>query len=93
MALGILEPKDEHVAGTVYVYDQARGHIEQLTSERNLKRDRSGKIILVPQPSDDPNDPLVGKARHNTRSCVDKTCRTGQCESAIPSSPSSQSLL
>lgn len=59
MALGILEPNDEHVAGTVYVYEQARSNVERLGSESNLKRDRTGKITLIPQPSDDPNDPLV----------------------------------
>lgn len=58
MALGILEARDEHVAGTVYVYEHAQRHMEQVSSERNLKRDRTGKVILVPQPSDDPNDPL-----------------------------------
>jgi len=60
MALGILEAKEEHVAGTVYVYEQIRRGVEQPSSERNVKRDRTGKFTLVPQPSDDPNDPLVG---------------------------------
>lgn len=64
MALGILEPKDEHVAGTVHVYEEARRAAEQLATNRTLKRDRTGKIILVPQPSDDPNDPLVGISCH-----------------------------
>jgi hypothetical protein len=27
--------------------------------EAGLKYDKTGKILLVPQPSDDPNDPLV----------------------------------
>lgn len=59
MALGILEPKDEHVAGTVYVYEQARRNADHFNANTTLKRDASGKIILVPQPSDNPNDPLV----------------------------------
>lgn len=60
MPLGILEPRNvKHVPGTVYVYEEARQNREQLSSNRNLKRDATGKIILVPQPSDDPNDPLV----------------------------------
>lgn len=59
MPLGILEPKDERVAGTVYVYEQARRDTERLRHDTNLKKDRTGKITLVPQPSDDPNDPLV----------------------------------
>ncbi|KAJ9662293.1 hypothetical protein H2198_001427 [Neophaeococcomyces mojaviensis] len=58
MALGILEPKDEHVAGTVYVYEQARRNADHFNANTTLKRDASGKIILVPQPSDNPNDPL-----------------------------------
>ncbi|KAJ4219974.1 hypothetical protein FSOLCH5_001138 [Fusarium solani] len=61
MALGILEaPGVEHVPGTTRYFDDpslpqaANEHLE------NLKFDRSGKepIILIPQPSDDPNDPL-----------------------------------
>lgn len=60
MALGILEPHVEHVAGTVHVYEEARRAQEQLQTNTTLKRDHTGKIILNPQPSDDPNDPLVG---------------------------------
>ena len=60
MALGILDdPVLEHVPGTVYVYDDETQSPEQLGRDAHLKRDKTGKIILVPQPSDDPNDPLV----------------------------------
>ena len=59
MALGILEPKVEHVPGTVFVYETEQRHAELLGSARHLKKDKTGRIILVPQPSDDPNDPLV----------------------------------
>ncbi|EXJ79324.1 hypothetical protein A1O3_08826 [Capronia epimyces CBS 606.96] len=58
MALGILEPTVEHVPGTVYVYDVDRRQAELLETAQNLKKDKAGRIILVPQPSDDPNDPL-----------------------------------
>ncbi|KAJ9606177.1 hypothetical protein H2200_009138 [Cladophialophora chaetospira] len=58
MALGILEPGVEHVPGTVYVYESEQRHTELLENARHLKKDKSGRIILVPQPSDDPNDPL-----------------------------------
>jgi len=58
MALGILEPRVEHVPGTVYVYESEQRHAELLQAARHLKRDRTGRMILVPQPSDDPNDPL-----------------------------------
>lgn len=62
MGLGILEDhKLDHVPGTTYVLDDDSSSIEQAPVESsNLKYDRSGPvpIILVPQPSDDPNDPL-----------------------------------
>lgn len=62
MALGIWEPKgDRHsVPGTVLrdVAGQQNVVVPQQNDAR-LKRDGSGKHILVPQPSDDPNDPLV----------------------------------
>ncbi|KAJ5625982.1 hypothetical protein N7510_002291 [Penicillium lagena] len=60
MGLGVLEDtKLAQVPGTSDVYDQERidgGH----ANITGLKYDYSGKvpIILVPQPSDDPNDPL-----------------------------------
>lgn len=97
MALGILEPKNvEHVAGTVYVHEQARRHAEQLYIDENLKRDKTGKIILVPQPSDDPNDPLVRTLmRYIGKHITDRIRRIGQSGSAtssLPSSPLSQSL-
>ncbi|UKZ77607.1 hypothetical protein TrVFT333_005331 [Trichoderma virens FT-333] len=62
MAFGILEPSSgEKVPGTTHFYDdpsQPQAASEQDTVR--LKCDTSGKtpIILVPQPSDDPNDPL-----------------------------------
>jgi hypothetical protein len=60
MPLGILEPAHaEHVPGTVDVYAEAQRGAELLASAPNLKRSKDGSKILVPQPSDDPNDPLV----------------------------------
>lgn len=59
MALGILEPAVEHVPGTVYVYEADQRQAELLEAAHNLKRDKEGRRILVPQPSNDPNDPLV----------------------------------
>ncbi|EEP82993.1 conserved hypothetical protein [Uncinocarpus reesii 1704] len=45
--------------GTTYVLDDDSSSVEQ-TETPNVKYDRTGPvpIILVPQPSDDPNDPL-----------------------------------
>ncbi|KAJ4340446.1 hypothetical protein N0V87_002430 [Didymella glomerata] len=62
MGLGILEDKHlEHVPGTAFVYaddsDRKRS-IAQDVARQTLKYDKTGKILLVPQPSDDPNDPL-----------------------------------
>ncbi|KAM0246720.1 hypothetical protein ACHAP5_004491 [Fusarium lateritium] len=61
MPLGILEAKDiEHVPGTTRYFDDPSQ--PQVADEHHgsLKRVQVGKesIILIPQPSDDPNDPL-----------------------------------
>ncbi|KAJ9248205.1 hypothetical protein DTO280E4_1772 [Paecilomyces variotii] len=64
MPLGILEDtKVEHVPGrlgTSYVLDDNRRGTDDVPIRSGLKYDRSGPVpvILVPQPSDDPNDPL-----------------------------------
>ncbi|EON66743.1 hypothetical protein W97_05989 [Coniosporium apollinis CBS 100218] len=62
MGLGVLEDRKlDHVPGTATVLDdEARQREENVVVDPNLKYDRSGPhpIILVPQPSDDPNDPL-----------------------------------
>ncbi|KAK2783874.1 hypothetical protein FQN52_009393, partial [Onygenales sp. PD_12] len=61
MALGILEDTHlDHVPGTTFILDAETSSTEQDASNPTLKYDRSGPvpIILVPQPSDDPNDPL-----------------------------------
>lgn len=63
MAFGILEPSDPqaHVPGTslLDVHEQAVAD-----NSRVLKKGtgRNSHVILVPQPSDDPNDPLVGSS-------------------------------
>ncbi|KAF4990891.1 hypothetical protein FGRMN_8200 [Fusarium graminum] len=61
MPLGILEAKDiEHVPGTTRYFDDPSR--PQVAGEHHgdLKRVHVGSetIILIPQPSDDPNDPL-----------------------------------
>ncbi|KAL1993049.1 hypothetical protein VTN49DRAFT_3806 [Thermomyces lanuginosus] len=59
MGLGVIEPRgQDHVPGTSYVIDDTQRQPEEETP--GLKYDRSGPvpIVLVPQPSDDPNDPL-----------------------------------
>ncbi|KAJ4290323.1 hypothetical protein N0V90_010539 [Kalmusia sp. IMI 367209] len=54
MGLGVLE--DPHMAAPPGTYTIGARETEEQTNESSLKRD--GNIILQPQPSDDPNDPL-----------------------------------
>ncbi|KAI4261977.1 MAG: hypothetical protein L6R42_002835 [Xanthoria sp. 1 TBL-2021] len=60
MGLGVLEVKSSgHVPGTSYVLDDAsRPALPQSLDANPVKYDKSNTIILVPQPSEDPNDPL-----------------------------------
>ncbi|KAL8658476.1 MAG: hypothetical protein Q9226_000970 [Calogaya cf. arnoldii] len=60
MGLGIWEVKSSgQVQGTSYVLDDAsRPALPQHPNANPVKFDKSNTIILVPQPSDDPNDPL-----------------------------------
>ncbi|CAO2648724.1 Nn.00g096730.m01.CDS01 [Neocucurbitaria sp. VM-36] len=61
MGLGILpDHKLEHVPGTAHVLkgDERRNFEHQAARSAHLKYDKTGTILLVPQPSDDPNDPL-----------------------------------
>lgn len=58
MALGILEPKTNvHVPGTILLNEQA-AHSESQTQALKHGRGKNSSIILAPQPSEDPNDPL-----------------------------------
>jgi hypothetical protein len=60
MPLGILQDsKLEHVPGTAPLSDLGRIDLEISTDidRRLLKHDISGQNVLVPQPSDSPNDP------------------------------------
>jgi hypothetical protein len=61
MPLGILDDnKIEHVPGTAPLSELGRTDLEVAASgiDRGLlKHDATGQIVLVPQPSDSPNDP------------------------------------
>lgn len=62
MGLGILEDHHlKHVPGTALVLEgEQRRQVERDAGAGTcLKYDKSGTVLLVPQPSDDPNDPLV----------------------------------
>ncbi|KAH8737378.1 major facilitator superfamily domain-containing protein [Ilyonectria robusta] len=61
MPFGILDVKGvEHVPGTTQYFDDPSRPQLATSDHVGLKCDTSGKqpIILIPQPSDDPNDPL-----------------------------------
>jgi hypothetical protein len=59
MGLGILEDNKilSHVPGTVLL-DEIAGHSENTTTNLKHGTGADSNIILAPQPSEDPNDPL-----------------------------------
>jgi hypothetical protein len=63
MGLGILRDKvlgAHDVPGTALVLSSPSDRLRQLALDgRALKYDATGKILLIPQPSDDALDPLV----------------------------------
>ncbi|RAL58773.1 hypothetical protein DID88_009187 [Monilinia fructigena] len=60
MGMLILEDRMEHVPGTTRYYDDPERPQVASAASAGLKCDTSGSvpIILIPQPSDDPRDPL-----------------------------------
>ncbi|KAI9853921.1 MAG: hypothetical protein M1824_000796 [Vezdaea acicularis] len=63
MGLGVLsDSKMDHVPGTTrWIDESVTDHNvegDRGLGNQNIKRDRTGSLILSPQPSDDPNDPL-----------------------------------
>jgi hypothetical protein len=65
----LTEPVRVHI--TDEVYEAEHGYIldiDQLPeSERNVKTAADGKTVLIPQPTDDPNDPLNWPVGISTR--------------------------
>lgn len=58
MGLLICEPKaTTHVSGTVLL-DQQAAHSEAVTAGLKHGKGKDAHIVLAPQPSEDPNDPL-----------------------------------
>ncbi|CZR69722.1 related to transporter protein HOL1 [Phialocephala subalpina] len=58
MGLGVLNDKNlPHVPGTVLLNDEAANE-EQILAGLKHAKGRDSHIVLSPQPSDDPNDPL-----------------------------------
>ena len=61
MAFGILEDHVlPHVPGTVHLEESRAQETAQVQTSRHLKHGtgKDADIVLAPQPSDDPNDPL-----------------------------------
>ncbi|KAH8927395.1 MFS general substrate transporter [Atractiella rhizophila] len=59
MIWGILQPKAENVPGTALLDEVAKEKTQYDGADTShLKKDRDGRTVLVPQPSDDPRDPL-----------------------------------
>ena len=70
------------ILGTTNVFDSI-----QHSREDNSTLKRHGDIILVPQPSDDPNDPLVSTLYPSICGLLDSDpFRTGRCGSGTSSS-------
>jgi hypothetical protein len=61
MGFGVREPTSgEHVPGTSLLYGaetDSENHLNQIRLKHSKGKDSN--VILVPQPSDSPNDPLV----------------------------------
>lgn len=55
MPLGIIDSSNEKVPGTVSLLDEGTGNTSHILKHGTGK---NAHIVLVPQPSDDPNDPL-----------------------------------
>ncbi|KAI0996170.1 hypothetical protein K3495_g12009 [Podosphaera aphanis] len=64
MGLGVLDCRSmNHVPGTIQNFEQfkdrATSDIDETGSGLKYFRSATESILLIPQPSDDPNDPLV----------------------------------
>ena len=75
MGLGILEDHAlDQVPGTAHVLDseEQRRRIEDASARggRGLKYDKTGKILLVPQPGEGMGDPLVRSFRLRLHTCA-----------------------
>lgn len=58
MGLGVIEPKHgHHVPGTI-VLDQTTNQSDPVTNGLKRGTGRNSHLVLAPQPSEDPNDPL-----------------------------------
>jgi len=71
----VITETNRSMPGTSLVYDDASRPAEPGVMDARLKYDttRPVPIILVPQPSDDPNDPLV-RSSFGSRSPVWESC-------------------
>lgn len=79
MGVGIIEPTSGgHVPGTVRLFENDAGSQNEAgLRTRNLKhgKGKDKDMLLVPQPSASPNDPLVGPIiAVNQRNAVGNVC-------------------
>ncbi|KAM5354823.1 hypothetical protein ACJ41O_001469 [Fusarium nematophilum] len=58
MGLGILEPRDGHHAPGTVTLDQSAAGVNDDSNDLKRGSGKDSHVVLVPQPSDDPNDPL-----------------------------------
>jgi hypothetical protein len=70
MGLGVLNTREPNVPGTAKVLDGDRPVKEARLGEHEARGFKHGtyggqQILLVPQPTDDPNDPLVRSFLHH----------------------------
>ena len=57
--LTLLSIVEQELTSALVLEDDQDERTAVVPRNTNLKYDSTGKILLVPQPSDDPNDPLV----------------------------------
>lgn len=58
MGLLILEPSNAPIVPGTVVLDKQVAHANEITSDLKQGKGNASSVILVPQPSEDPNDPL-----------------------------------
>ncbi|PNS16810.1 hypothetical protein CAC42_4774 [Sphaceloma murrayae] len=69
MGLGVVEPKQDIVQGTIQLLDDQQASSVN-SSTAHLKHTPDGKIVLAPQPTDDPNDPFNRPLWHRDLSYI-----------------------
>ncbi|CDM26818.1 Major facilitator superfamily [Penicillium roqueforti FM164] len=66
MALGIIQLNERHAPGTFLLFDESSTHV---SSQTKFGTGKHASVVLIPQPSNSPNDPLP-RWRKNLIYCV-----------------------